>query len=57
MRWWTFLLVLLIAAFIAFWIGHQGHVGLGASCRASACSRNGKDPWMMLPLDVGVTDS
>ena len=27
---WKSLLVILVTLFVAYWIGHQGHVGLGA---------------------------
>ncbi|MHB1581474.1 MAG: hypothetical protein ACYCQM_10210 [Acidithiobacillus sp.] len=31
---WKFLLGILVALFVAFWIGHQGHVGLGSPVSA-----------------------
>jgi hypothetical protein len=47
---WKFLLVILVAIFVAYWIGHQGHVGLVSHVpKRDSASDVAMMPWMALP--------
>ncbi|MBU2766005.1 hypothetical protein HAP94_07295 [Acidithiobacillus ferrivorans] len=60
MKWLELALIIIVAALVAFWIGHQGHVGLGSRVAPKVGSGNHNEmvvPWMALPPATEETHS